>query len=394
METLADLNDKFHKRGNKVDEVFGSFQTSIIGCGRPAPTIPNVSEKKAIEHIEVVHSHNLEFNYLLNSTCLGNREFDRKSHIQILNFVDRLVKIEVDKVTIATPYLVELVKEQFPSLKIKASTLCGIDSARKAIIYENLGVDTIELNPDINRNFEAINSILRAMSCDLEIHANRSCLLECPFLNYHFNLASHASQETAEKKEKHGKFYVDYCMAKCFLARLIKPAEFIMSPWVRPEDIETYEKFGIKSIKLSGRRMPSDWLARCARAYLSREYNGNLIDLIYKHNSFMYNFVNKYKKPYEKRLPPLKIELDNRLLQDFLIFFIKNKNPCSYGCEKCHYCWDIAKTALKMDSTLVNQYTARLRQIVKWLTKSNFIDENYLQLREMWIQEAKNREIM
>lgn len=390
---LAKLNEEFKTTESQIYEIYGSFQTSVVGCARPAPTIPKINETAAKKHIELAHSNGLEFNYLLNSTCLGNREFEKEGHARLIGFLEKLVDMGVDAVTIATPYLIELVRKQFPELKIRSSTLSSIDSGRKANLYEGLGADVIELNPDINRNFERIKEIKKTVDCKLEVLVTRSCIYECPYLWYHFNLASHASQQT---EQKYGSFYVDYCMAKCLLIRLTNFQEFIKSPWVRPEDLAVYEDIGINYIKISGRRMTTDWLLNCAKAYLSRKYDGNLLDLVYKHANFAKRFVKHPLSNSCEELDPLEITIDNRSLDGFLDFFTESDYfPCEQGCKSCGYCQQVAKKVVKADSDLVHKYITRLKETIKKLIDSSFIqDKQYKKLKKLWKDRVDTRRIL
>lgn len=190
LKELNKLNDSFKDHNRRVYEIYGSFQSTVTGSGRAAPTIPKVGYEEVKDHIELSHSYGIKFNYLLNSSCMGNIEFNRKGHEEILKFVEKLINLGADTITIFNPFLIELVKTQFPDLEIEASTILNIDSVQEALFYEQLGVDRIILGEDINRDFEMLKKIRKAVNCKLEILANTRCLFQCPYRMYHFNLSS------------------------------------------------------------------------------------------------------------------------------------------------------------------------------------------------------------
>ena len=59
----------------KVYEVYGKLPMDFIGGCMGAYTLLSVNKKRLYRHIDCVHKAGLKFNYLLNSVCLGNKEW-------------------------------------------------------------------------------------------------------------------------------------------------------------------------------------------------------------------------------------------------------------------------------------------------------------------------------
>ena len=184
-DLLSDIKKK------DVVEVYGKLAKDYIGGGRASAIIPNPSKKKAVQHIRDLSKNGFKFNYLLNSTCLDNEEFTRKGQGKIYKLLAWLSAIGVDSVTVAIPYLLEMIKKQYPNFRVSISTHTGIDSVQRAKNWEDLGADKLTLSVlDVNRDFRQINKIRKAVKCKLQVIANLTCLYNCPFYKYHAHVNS------------------------------------------------------------------------------------------------------------------------------------------------------------------------------------------------------------
>ena len=353
------LIPKLNKDG--VDEVYGKLDSDFIGGGRASFLMPRVSKKKATAHIRELHRSGLKFNYLANATCLGNLEWTASGQRKIRHLFDWLVSIGVDKVTVAIPYLLELVKKCYPQLKVVISTQAGIDTAERAKFWEDLGADKLTLSVlDVNRNFGLLRRIRKNVKCELQLIANLLCLYKCPFYKYHSVLNAHASQLGHHLKG----FFIDYCFLKCTSYRLNNPVEFIRSLWIRPEDISCYEDVGVDSIKLVDRGMNTEAISLIVDAYVKRKYDGNLLDLmphptknIIFQDSGLLRKLKYFLRPFLVNIFRLQkgqnlfsgtgIYIDNKKLDGFIKYFLDN--DCSLQlCQECKYCQETSNKALKI----------------------------------------------
>lgn len=374
--------DELISRVNKdpVDELYGKLTDDFIGGGRPSYGIPQISKKDAVSHINKVCKTGLKFNYLLNATCLGNREWTIHGHRAIRRLLDWLAVVGIDKITVAIPYVLQLIKKQYPGFKVCVSTSARVNTLERAKYWEELGADVITLDSvDVNRNFRLISQIRKELKCGLQLIANVNCLYNCSLRNYHCATLSHASQTVDACRG----FFVDYSYLMCSYHRIKNPVNIIRADWIRPEDIYIYENMGIDRIKLVDRNMPIDTICLVVNAYIDRRYDGNLLDLFptpqksLMHHKF--GFLHKLKYFFR----PLSINpfrmykakelffdifyIDNRLLNGYIDYFIKS--DCTLkSCQECNYCQSWADRVIKFDhglqQKLVTKYEEYLSNVV------------------------------
>lgn len=390
LEGLDSLNDKYGNDNSKIYEVYGAFPLSVVGSARAATILPKIDEEGITRHIEKAHSYGIDFNFLLNASCLGNREYTREGVEEINNLLDTISDMGTDTVTIAIPYLIEKVKKRKPHLKINASTICYIDSPGRAQAYEEIGVDRITLDIDVNRNFELLQKIRDTVDIDLEVLANNSCLLKCPYKYYHYNLSGHGSQKTED--DDRGKAYMQYPVMKCTLAKLLNHKEIIKSPWIRPEDAHYYTNLGIDMIKISGRQMPTGWLLEVAEAYLSGKFNGNLLKLLEKGAQRYFQRNPLFEVP--ERLNSLEISIDNRSLDGFIDFFREHSPPCNGGCGSCNYCGEIAERVIFINDTFLEEkYVSNIKRSIGKITAD--LTPNFYERRDTsWKKSVDKRKVV
>jgi collagenase-like PrtC family protease len=222
----ADLLPGVKKVG--VVELYSKLASDFVGGGRASYILPKISKSKVAKHISKAHQIGIKFNYLLNATCLGNREWGAKGQRRLVALLDWLTDIGIDGVTISIPYLLELIKKRYPRLEVCISTQAGVDSIKRAQYWEELGADRITLAEiSVNRDFPLLRQIRKAVKCELQLIANLDCLYHCPFWMYHSVLNSHGSQDDYA-------FLIDYCSIACNYIRLKEPVEFIRAGWIRP----------------------------------------------------------------------------------------------------------------------------------------------------------------
>ena len=342
---LKELSEK----SIKVYEIFGSLAQSILGSGRETKALPQIEIPQAKKHIELAHKLGIKFNYLFNASCLSNLEHScegRKKIYKYLRFV--IEELKPDSVTVTLPFLIELIKKEFPKIEIVASTINHIKSVQEAKFYEELGAHRLTLSYMINRNFKLLKELVNSTRCKIEILVNESCLFHCPFRNYHYNLVSHASQSSLN--------IIQYPFLSCTRIKLRKPEELIKARWVRPEDIEKYENIGINFFKLAGREKSTNWILKTIERYFQRNHEGNLLDII----AIVLLPTNKFGLEVSKIIEPPHIYTDNQKLDNFIYFFEKNGDKCNEECNKCSYCLKISKEVVRYDETQKNIYLQEL----------------------------------
>lgn len=334
-----------------VAELFGALAETPVGGGRPSSVLAHTTREEAADYVRAVHDKGWDFNYLLNAPCMGNMEYDKETHRDLLKHLEWLCEIGVDTVTVSIPYLLEIIKRQFPELKVKVSVIADVGSVARARFYEQLGADEITVDYMKNRDFAFLRRVRESVSCDLTLLVNDMCLYQCPFRTYHYNACGHASQAWHPT----GGLFVDYCIVSCTLQKLEEPAQMLSCRWIRPEDLSRYEALGYEKFKISGRRMPTSWLTRVTEAYAQQRFDGNLIDIL---------MVQIPAKPY----------IDNRALDGFLDHF--EAQGCKDDCPDCGYCATFAERAVRCDGKEIQWYITALKNIKNDLASSHVILED------------------
>jgi collagenase-like PrtC family protease len=127
--------------GTDTEEVYGKLPADVIGGVRPAFLLPQINPDEAAAHVRHVHEKGINFNYLINTMCLNNVHYSREGHRQIIELLEWIGSIGIEIVTVGFPYMAHLVREVLPGIKIKASSVCRINSVYRAKQYEDLGIE-------------------------------------------------------------------------------------------------------------------------------------------------------------------------------------------------------------------------------------------------------------
>ncbi len=302
--------------------------------------LPPVTAEAVAEHVEAAAAMGSAFVYVMNATCMGNRELSGEGRWEILQRCQWLSEIGAAGIVLANPLVIELVREAFPELEVHVSVLAEVDSPNAARFYDGLGATVIHVAPQVNRNVPRLRAIRRSVSCRISILANEGCLLECPIRRYHAALLSH-SRESIE-----GGYHVDYCYLRCSQAKLREPAEYLRMPWVRPEDLPIYHDAGVDLVKVAGRekmgsgqQSHTQWILNTAGAY-QRGSCDDVAELLVA--------VEPVRSPFPGASEPdVRVRIDSAKLAGFLDFFAEGR--CEQDCARCHYCDEWAASVVSVD---------------------------------------------
>lgn len=365
-----------------VHAIYGKLDRDFVGGGRASCVLNKIAKNNAKLHIHKIHEEGLKFHYLLNASCMGNKEWTRKGQKKLGRLLDWLSEIKVDGVVVASPYLAQHIKLKYRHFVISVSCFANVNSIEKAKFWEDLGVSVITLSHiEVNRNFRLLGQIRDKVNCKLQLIANDGCIHSCPLFFYHNNISSHASQTT----EPLGNFMFDYCYLMCRYKRIVDPTYFICGTWIRPEDIKYYEDIGIEYFKLTDRTMHTDAIVLIVDAYSKRNYKGNLYDLFVSPSKSLwrkkFNLIHKFKyffHPFTINFfkilkygnftrKDIEVYIDNAQLDGFIDYFLTE--DCSYkSCTECGYCQRIAEKVVKIDpqyrQIAIGDYENFLNEIV------------------------------
>ena len=366
-------------KGKSVVEFYGKLRSDSVGGGRAPYQLAPIARRQLAAHVQHLKSAGMGFNYLLNASCLGNRELTRKGQREIERLLAWVCEIGATAVTVASPQLLRMVKTRFPKLSVRISLFGGVDRVRKAQMWEELGADCIVLDGMlVNRELKTLERIRTAVQCDLELLVNNNCIMGCALSPSHANAIAHTAQAWHANKG----FFIDWCFLKCTQMRLLEPVEYLRSEWIRPEDLHVYEGLGYDLFKLTERDIPTPIMMRRIQAYVDRRYDGNLLDLVqpygfrgisrddayYKHRRtwrwvlrFLLrpSLINPRRIGLLKKLADLRgmtepiegeapVHVDNRALDGFLERF--QKAGCrDVDCNDCRWCHTWAEKAVRID---------------------------------------------
>lgn len=279
LEVIAQNN-----KNGQFASVFGKLKTDFLGGGRSSAFLPEISMDELKEYIDLCHKNKLIFNYLINAMCMENKELEKESHFKIVEFLKQLESIGVDAITVASPYLCELIKTQFPNFKVTVGLYAYAFDLNHIKRWIDLGADEITLAHHNNRDFKTLKSMLmytKGKNVTLRLIANNLCLHMCPYSIMHGTVQGHFSCS-----DSHARGDIDYCLMKCLDNKITDMANLISSDWIRPEDLVYYERLCEEtdnydlSIKLVERTKSTAFLTRVIEAYATRKYDGNLLDIL------------------------------------------------------------------------------------------------------------------
>jgi collagenase-like PrtC family protease len=392
-------------KGTSVDALFGKLPFDVVGGARPGFVLPQIDRNHVERYIKACHERGLEFSYLLNAPCLGNLQYSKKGYGQLVELLEWIDQAGADAVTIGLPYLIDLVRKRFPRLKVKVSTTARVNTIRKALQYEDMGVEEIIIDEHINREFKTLEAIRKAVKCNLELIVNNICLWQCPYNYEHVNHDGHASREGEEE---------DYCYLQypgylCLYRKLTDPVELLKSPWIRPEDIPHYEAIGYEHFKITERFKKTSLLLEHVKAYENRRYDGNLLDLftLPRKGAFTPVHLEYFIKPEHVNIMKISelekvfdlevrelIQMDNRKLDGFIEFF--KKNDCNQTtCSACRYCETFFKRVAVVNEEGVKKASRRVRDFSdKLLTGEIFeIPSSHLIFRIPFLKSLLKRHV-
>lgn len=311
----------------KPEYMYGSLPTER--SMRTMLQLPQIDEDAVLDFVRRAADRGIKFLYVMNATCSGNREMSEEGRWEFLQRCQWIIDSGFAGVTLANPFAMELAAQNFPDLELHVSLLTGVDDARKAKFFADMGATLIHLDPIVARDFRKLRQIRRAVDCKLSLVVNEGCVLQCPLRNYHTNVISH-SRESIE-----GQYHVDYCYYTCAGQKIADPAELLRMPWIRPEDIDIYLDEGIDHFKIAGREKMgggpsshSDWIEKVSKAYHSRK-SDNVAELLV-------GLEGIQSLTGELSPEPPELRIDSRALDGFMRYF--TEGHCDLDCASCTYC--------------------------------------------------------
>jgi hypothetical protein len=276
------------------------------------------------EDLLAIRRLGLKLDLLLNASCYGAEAYSLALVERVSTIIAHLLdRVGLDIITTMSPLLAETVQHRFPEIEVRASINMRLGTVRAleyvAPLFDSYHVQR-EYNRDLGRLAE-LHAWAEANGKKLVMLANSGCLSYCAVQTFHDNLVSHEA-EVAEQDNVPAD-----APALCW-SYLRDPrhwVRFLQNTWIRPEDLHHYEAF-FPVVKLATRMHAHP--RRVLQAYASRQYHGNLPDLLEPGHGSLF--------------APLAIDND-RFPQDWFT----QTTTCGQHCERCDYCAHVLKQVLQ-----------------------------------------------
>ncbi|MHC1569711.1 MAG: U32 family peptidase, partial [Candidatus Syntropharchaeales archaeon] len=121
MEALKEIVEA---GGSNIYEVYTGGSPDCIGTARSGLGTPTTEDIR--EQVDYAHANGIRMNIVLNSACLGGRHLTRDGHNLYRWYLKILNDVGVDAVTVAEPFLVEMIAKEFPDIAITVSCIAFV----------------------------------------------------------------------------------------------------------------------------------------------------------------------------------------------------------------------------------------------------------------------------
>lgn len=239
---------------------------------------------------------------------------------------------DINGLIFSDPYYLQALSDSHPEIACQLEAVPSVnamlDSAQRAFaMLDMIGrtrfrppgklVLDRSLNRDLSR-LEDVSQRLKAREPDirLDLIANEGCLLNCPYKPAHDAHIAMVNEGLCGDRT--------FAMNRdfgCIRHIMQDPSTILESPFIRPEDMDQYAPL-VHGIKLCGRNKGTHFLKQTITAYIQREYDGNLLDLM----DAMGDLSDRLTVP-NGTLPP-----------DFLA----KVTDCGKSCRACGWCSELA----------------------------------------------------
>lgn len=304
-----------------IDEVY--FSWSDFPNGRNMQTQQSEfsrweAHKKQESDLDLLFEAGIKFNLLFNANCYGADSLSRAFYNKIGDSVDYLMsRYELTSVTTTSPVIAKFIKNNFETLKVRASVNMKIGTTESMDYLANY-FDGYYMQREYNRNFDKIAE-LKAW-CEnrgkkLYILANSGCLNNCSAHTFHDNLVAHEN----EISQRDNAFLFEGICSEYLKEHEKRIALVRDTNFIRPEDVALYEPYFL-SMKLATRVSPNPSLI--LRSYIDQKYSGNILELLEpNHSGRIYPYV-----------------LDNKKLGNSYL-------SCDKNCRECNKCREVFEKA-------------------------------------------------
>ena len=339
IEKAAELNEKYKGKA-VIKEWFGSDAANHLVTARPKWRLPDISSKDFEKFVRDSLDKGIVFNYTMNSIQPYGSKKEMVAHKhEIQALVKHLEDIGVYRITFANPMMGMFIRE-VSDIELELSTIAHLDTVTQAkYFHDTLKVNKFCLGIHKNRDRDFLESIARYANENdiiIEALANEYCgvagpdyATHCPYRDSCY--LCHATNVTKEDSMSYDNYPMHFCMS----ARDDhSEVAWLRMRWIRPEDLPKYNRLGLYYWKISGRTGSVDYVTKMMEAYMSQNWEGNLLNL-WKPLQTIYNGKNEFSEE-------LPINIPNKKLDGFIDHWMDKNFVCGdrlCGTD-CTYCAD------------------------------------------------------
>lgn len=325
IEHFIEINERYQDK--KIASVYGSLSTKEINLAsaRPNFRLGKADRNTFEQYVKKALAHNISIDYTANASMNMSIADMYAAKEDLIDTFKYLESVGVKRVIVANPLLMELIADH-TSLKIKASTILGINHVNAVKYYADLGADRICPDIYINRNIpllKAIQAECEKYEMELELLVNEICFFgDVPCNNVlRGSCYTHSSMGGNEEK-----LFGGWPFDRCQRARAEHPECMLKIPCVLPCHLEYYkEHTGISNFKISGRTNTKEYLLRTIGLYMDGTFEGSIEEL--------------FMLPQNtKSATGQGITLERLQEEGFFDKVLSTTKGCDYRCHTCQYC--------------------------------------------------------
>ncbi|MDD5245911.1 MAG: U32 family peptidase [Candidatus Omnitrophica bacterium] len=260
---------------------------------------------------------------LMNATCMGIEGARRDKCSRVIEYIRGLYISGLKSVVLANPIYITEVRKHLPGIKIESSVNAFVRTVEHAQYLKRLGVDTLTVDRDINRNIPLIKKIKRETGLEIKVMLNEGCLKNCPFRVAHYNILSHA--DSASNIPMSNLFDPDRL---CRMIYKDTPEKVFSVPFIPPEGVRHY--LGIADhFKISTRGLSTLQVINCLKIYIKGDFEGNLLEILDCPGLAAFSYLD-YRQMRKSN-------------------FFRKMLRCSGECASCKFCFKLAKQVMVLN---------------------------------------------
>ena len=325
LDRFVDYNEKYGEV--RISNVYGSLRSEHINMAsaRPDFRLGSADRKDFEQYVRRAGENGIGVDYTANALLNMPIEDLWKNKDSLTDVFKYLESVGVQRIIAANPLIMELVTEH-TSLRIKCSTILGVNRVNAIKHYAEFSVDSICPDIYINRNIPILKQMQKECQkygMELELLANEICIFgDVPCHNMlRTNCYIHSSM--GGNPDAH---FDAWPFSRCQLARREHPASILKIPFILPIHLQRYvDETGISCFKISGRTNTFEYLMSTVEKYMSQSFDGPI--------EHLFMLPQNVQAHGEKQITVEQLN-EHR----FFDRIFNTANGCDYQCHLCNYC--------------------------------------------------------